>query len=267
MSYDPHAWTDHPGLVPFYTEKRCRPEDLYPSERRFLPWLAGQSDSVLDVGCAAGGFRNIWRHYQLSIIYTGVDVSGPLIEAARSLHPDCQFHVGDCANGFALEDRHSTVVQALGWLHWDPRYLEAIRELWRLTGRYLFFDVRLASQPEHSVQGKQLLAYTGFGDDGSTVPYLVVAWPPLASLLLDLEPVSIFGYGYWGKAAETVIGVEGQVCFVTFVLEKAAAEKRPGPPTVILDMPLAWPPKKTDRVRLRPPSDLASVAPAVNQGP
>src|SRR5204862_434647 len=64
------AWVDHPQLVDFYASHRSRPEDLYPSERRFLPWLAGQSDRVLDAGCGAGGFAGIWRHFNPVI---GVD--------------------------------------------------------------------------------------------------------------------------------------------------------------------------------------------------
>jgi hypothetical protein len=33
-------WVDHSQLVDFYTQARCRPDDLYDSERRFLSWLA-----------------------------------------------------------------------------------------------------------------------------------------------------------------------------------------------------------------------------------
>lgn len=69
------SWAEHPDLVAFYAEHRKHPEDLYPSESRFLPWLARQAHSVVDVGCAAGGFSDVWRHYQPEIRYVGVDLS------------------------------------------------------------------------------------------------------------------------------------------------------------------------------------------------
>jgi len=44
------------ALVEYYESHRNRADELYPSERRFLPWLAARADSVLDVGCGTGGF-------------------------------------------------------------------------------------------------------------------------------------------------------------------------------------------------------------------
>src|SRR5579872_6417046 len=83
----------HADLVTFYSNRRNRLDDLYPSERRFLPWLARGSSSVLDVGCAAGGFAEIWRSCNDRIEYVGVDVSPQLVDAARSLHPELDFRV------------------------------------------------------------------------------------------------------------------------------------------------------------------------------
>ena len=254
-------WAEHPDLVAFYTQHRNCPEDLYPSELRFLPWLAKNATSVLDVGCAAAGFRKIWRHYRPDITYIGVDVSTSLIAAARRLHPDAEFHQGDCTTGLSLPDRYATVVSALGWLHWELQYQEAISELWRLTERYLFFDVRLVGEPDRAVGGKQQLALMGPWDGETTTPYLVVAWPIFAALLLSLQPAALVGYGYWGKPAETVVGVDQQVCFATFVLEKAPVREDPRLPTVCVDMPLAWPAALTDRVNLLSAAELDTLVP------
>ena len=255
-------WAEHPDLVAFYTQHRNRSEDLYPSERRFLPWLAKQATSVLDVGCAAGGFRNIWRHYQPDITYIGVDVSAPLIAAARRLHPDAEFHQGNCTAGLSLPDRCATVVSALGWLHWEPQYPEAIRELWRLGDRYLFFDVRLVGEPDQAVSGKQQLALMGPWDGETTTPYIVVTWPLFAALLLDLQPVTLLGYGYWGKPAETVMGVHQQVCFATFVLEKTpVGDEELRLPAVCVDMPLAWPAALAEQINLLPAAQLDALLP------
>ena len=107
-------WSTHQELEEFYSENRNQPKDLYPSERRFLPWLAKEVDSVLDTGCAAGGFFNIWRNYNQSIVYTGLDLSSSLIKAARNLVPGSTFLEGNVVDGVDLPDRSSMVVQALG---------------------------------------------------------------------------------------------------------------------------------------------------------
>lgn len=259
--YEAPPWAEHPELVAFYANHRNRPEDLYPSERRFLPWLASQVSSVMDTGCAAGGFSNIWRHYRPDIVYTGLDVSASLIQTARKLHPELRFLHENVTQGTKLPDRYATVVQALGWLNWEPDYARAIDELWRLTDRYLFLDVRLVAQHDSATIGQQRLALTGDWDGETTTPYVTVAWPFFAALLVDLQPVTLLGYGYWGKPAETVMGVDQSVCFATFVLEKAPVRVETRLPTVCIDLPLAWPAALAERVDLLPAPQLDALVP------
>jgi SAM-dependent methyltransferase len=220
---------EHAQLVDFFTENRCKPEDLYESERRFLPELARGAESVLDVGCAAAGFADIWRAFNPGVRYTGADVSVALVEAARRLHPDSEFLVADAAAGIPLPDRSADVVQALGWLHWERRYALALRELWRLTAHALFFDVRLHEGAE-DVVGAQAIA------GGGTTPYICASWPRFADLALSLQPARVRAYGYYGPPAESVSGMPEQVCFATFVLERGD-----GPRTLDLELPLPNP--------------------------
>jgi SAM-dependent methyltransferase len=233
------AWADHPDLVPYYTSHRNRTEDLYPSERRFLPWLAERSESVLDVGCGGGGFAEVWRAYRPSIRYTGVDISAPLVHAAREAHPEHEFVQADCAAGLPFAEGFSDVTVALGWLHWERRYERALRELWRVCRRHAFFDLRLG-ESDAEVVGAQRLALTGDWDGSTTTPYICASWPRIAQLLLELRPARIMAYGYWGKPADTVMDVNQEVCFATFVLERSG-EDRPAAPELELDMPLRWP--------------------------
>jgi SAM-dependent methyltransferase len=240
-------WADHPDLVTYYETHRNRLSDLYPSERRFLPWLAASADAVLDVGCGAGGFSEAWRACSPSISYTGVDVSEPLVTAARRAHPEHEFLQADCAEGIPLPDAYADVVAAMGWLHWEPQYARALGELWRLTGRYAFFDLRLVAGPGPDTQAMQRLALAGEWDGRTTVPYICASWPRVAELLVGLGAARILAHGYWGRPADTVIGVESDICFATFVLERG----NHGQPTeVVLDLPLQWPAPLSDRVRL-----------------
>lgn len=254
---DWERWASHPDLVQFYERHRSRPEDLYPSERRFLPWLARQSRSVLDVGCATGGFMNIWQHFGGQMAYSGVDVSDSLIAAARRIYPGVSFLHGDCAAGLPLPSSSADIVQALGWLHWEPRYADAIGELWRLTRRFVFFDVRLVDEPADLDGGVQRLAFSEEWDGSTTTPYICAAWLPFTCLLAKLEPARILGYGYWGKPADTVDGVEREVCFATFVLERPSEAGAVAAPIVALDLPLLWPSTEGRVVR----ADLHSIVP------
>jgi SAM-dependent methyltransferase len=253
-------WFDHPDLIEYYATHRNRAEELYPSERRFLPWLAARVDSVLDVGCGAGGFSAVWRSFHPTLRYTGVDISTGLIEAARQCHPEHRFLRADCVEGLPLEDRFADVAVALGWLHWERDYARALRELWRVAGRYLFFDLRLQPQPGPDTVATQRLALNGEWDGRTTVPYLLSSWPRVAELLLGLQPARILGRGYWGKPADTVTGVDGEVCFATFVLERPGAVGETAP-EVALDLPLQWPEQLGGTVELIGPEGLAELAP------
>jgi SAM-dependent methyltransferase len=219
---------DQPELVEFFSLNRTRPEDLYPSEAHFLPDLARSAGSVLDVGCAAGGFVDIWRAYNRTLHYTGVDLSATLVSAARVRHPDDTFLVGDAASGLDLPDGSADVVAALGWLHWEPRYEAALRELWRLTGRSLFFDVRL-HDGEGEIVGRQGLP------GGGTAPYVCAPWQAFADLLAALGPDSLEGYGYRGAPAGTVTGMPQEIVFASFVLGRGDAR------AWSLDLPLPPP--------------------------
>jgi SAM-dependent methyltransferase len=259
-SAESSSWAEHPELVDFFTHHRNRPEDLYPSESRFLPWLASQTRTVLDVGCAAGGFKHIWHHYAPDVAYVGVDVSASLIAAAKKSHPDVEFHQGDCATGLPFSDRFAPVTQALGWLHMEPRYRSALLELWRVTDRYLFFDVRLAITPDQAGVGRQKIAYYARWDEATTSPYIVLAWPVFASMIMSLEPERVLGFGYSERPADAVEGFDQEINFGMFVLEKPPDGAAPVAPTVCIDMPLVWP-SMDGRVHLLDPSRLDDLVP------
>ena len=214
---------------------------------------------MLDAGCGAGGFAQIWRHFNATIEYTGIDVSAPLIRVAKKLQPDLEFLHGDVISKIRLPGRYANVVQALGWLHWEPDYDQALREFWRLTGEFLFFDVRLAGEQTDAVIARQKLALSSEWDGVTTTPYVVVWWNDFAELLISLRPRRILGYGYWGEPALTVDGVKGPICFAAFVLEKDVANSRERL-EVCIDLPLAWP-RQFDDVYLLPRSDLRRIVP------
>jgi hypothetical protein len=118
-----------------------------------------------------------------------------------------------------------------------------------VSGRYTFFDLRLLDTDGPDVAARQRLALTADWDERTTVPYICTAWPRVAELLLRLGPGRILAHGYWGAPADTVMGVEQEVCFATFVLERpeVGATERP---EAELDLPLSWPEDLAGAVRL-----------------
>jgi len=252
-------WASHPDFVAYYEHHRDSAADLYPSELRFLPWLAGQVRSVLDVGCAAGGFRTIWREFAAGAEYRGVDLSPALVEAARRLHPDTEFICGDVVEGLDLPDRSADLVQALGWLHWVPEQQRALTELWRVTERFLFFDIRIVADAGEAGVGRQRIALMGEWDGKTETPYVTVAWSDLAATLAELEPADIYAFGYWGHPAETAHHVPADVCLATFVL---AREPVGATPAICLDLPLEWPGDIATGAEIVPPGRLAEIVPA-----
>jgi len=253
------GWADHPDLVEYYGSHRNRADELYPSERRFLPWLAAGAESIVDVGCGAGGFSAVWRSYNPALRYTGVDISGGLVQAARARHPEHEFIRADCAEGLPLVDGYADLAVALGWLHWERRPALALSELWRVSRRHLFFDLRL-HPGSADICATQRLALIGEWDGRTTVPYICASWPRIAELLVGLAPRRILGHGYWGKPADTVIGVDGELCFATFVLEHANSGDDQ-PPQVALDLPLRWPARLQQVVEVISRSGLDELVP------
>jgi len=189
---------------------------------------------VLDVGCGAGGFAEIWRHYNAGLHYTGIDASDSLVSVARRLHPDAEFVRADGAEPLPVKDGAADVVAALGWLHLEPRWRQAIPELWRAASGALFFDMRL-HEAGGDLEGAQRLALSGEWDGSTTIPYLAASWREVAGRLADLAPSRIRVYGYEGPPADTVSGMSS-VCFATFVLERGE-----GPLEVECELPYGWP--------------------------
>jgi SAM-dependent methyltransferase len=255
-------WINSPKLVEFYSTHRCKPADLYPSERRFLPWLALNAISVLDVGCAVGGFSQIWKYYRHDIVYAGVDLSANLIKVAQSLYHDCEFSVANPVNGIPFPDITFDVVQALGWLFWEFKYEESLEEMWRITRRWLFFDVRLVSTEDDAQVGEQRMTYGDEWDGQSVTPYLTLSWFQIVRMMLKLNPKTIMGYGYMGKPSSDVVGIRDEICFGVFVLEKRDSQDIENT-TVCVDLPWDFPAELRQRVNLLPSRQLINFVPIV----
>ena len=79
--------------VELYTE-RIRDPTLFPAEQKAVERYFTEPDaSVLDIGCGVGRVSSLLHERGFDV--TGIDVSEPLVEKARSLFPEIDFRVAD----------------------------------------------------------------------------------------------------------------------------------------------------------------------------
>jgi SAM-dependent methyltransferase len=198
VSPEPHiqkeqrAWNTR-EIASFYQTKRSQPEHLYPTEKYFLPDILPKVKTVLDVGCATGGFYRIMRAFHPEIQYVGVDISPDLVAQAKRDYPEAEFHVSD---GVHLDflDRTFDLVHSSGVLHLNSAYRQMVQAMWARAGRYLLCDFRLTWGK--SLQGT--LTLEGAQAQDAPLPYNVLNVSELMVFLDHLEPspISIQAKGY-----------------------------------------------------------------------
>ncbi len=87
-----NIWNDFEAQE-FFSSERKKKNDLYLGEKFFLTKLLFEKCSILDIGCAQGGFYKILRSYLKSFSYTGVDSSERMILEAKRKYPKANFHL------------------------------------------------------------------------------------------------------------------------------------------------------------------------------
>lgn len=173
----------------FYQTHRHRPEELYPSEKFFLPDIVKEVSSCLDIGCAAGGFSRIMKSFNPSLRYVGVDIIPEFIEFARKTYPDSEFYVGDGIN-LPFTPGSFDLVFSSGVLHLNSHYQEIVRSGYRLCAKYLLCDFRLTEG--QTVIGEFDINFDGKSAPQQPLPYIIVNVADLVDFLKSLNPTPAF---------------------------------------------------------------------------
>ncbi|NQU57202.1 MAG: class I SAM-dependent methyltransferase [Rhodospirillales bacterium] len=163
------GWASSDSLD-FFARERRAPDDLYPSEKSFLPDAVGRASNVLDVGCACGGFASIMRAFNPSIRYTGIDIVPEMLaRAGRETFGDT--FAAAAGHELPFKDRAFDLVHCSGAVHLNSRYQPLIADMWRVTDGEALFDMRLTEGP--SLQGSFRIDFADTGE-GGILPYHVV---------------------------------------------------------------------------------------------
>jgi SAM-dependent methyltransferase len=217
------AWRSAESLD-YYRHHRQRLDDLYPSERFFLPDIVRQSGSMLDVGCAAGGFSAVAKALNPQLRYCGIDVVPAFVDTARREHPESEFRVGDGVS-FDTPPGSYDLVHASGVLHLNRRFRDIIAAMWVQTNRYLLCDLRLTTQ---EAEVGEMIAPFG-EEDGASLPYIVLQVADAVALFQHLvpPPASIRVRGYPHRAAGAARLRNPDIAMAFFLAEKGPASACP----------------------------------------
>lgn len=196
------------GVVDFFARERATTAQVYPSEWFFLKDRLQEGMSVLDIGCAQGGFASVLQEHLKDFSYTGVDISPGMIAKARLRHPGQRFICAPEGDLSMLKGEGFDLVLVLGILHLHETWRQTLAGGWRHTRGALLFDLRETEGP--TLEEKSVSWFgMDFSGDAETpqtrLPYIVLnageALAEAVRLTAGARRLSRYGYRHPPSAA------------------------------------------------------------------
>jgi SAM-dependent methyltransferase len=224
MSNNSESWSQ-PNVVDFFDNHRTTTADVYPSEWFFLKGQLHKGMSVLDIGCAQGGFAGIISEELSRFSYTGVDISKAMIAKASAQHPQHTFHYVAENDYSVLSGGKYDMTLVLGILHLHETWRETIKVAWKHTKSVLILDLRETF--EDTVEDKSRSYFTmdvngSNGDYTEVLPYNVInageALKIITSICSGLEKIS--HYGYLQSPSDTAVTPIDKIFANVYMIQK-----------------------------------------------
>ena len=215
-----------PGVQEYFGSERTTTMHVYPSEWFFLKEKIAEGISVLDIGCAQGGFATILGEHLDDYSYTGVDINAPMINVARRKHPNAEFLLMDEGDFSVLEEKKFDLVLVLGILHLHETWRDTLAAAWRHTKGSLIFDLREIDTP--SIEDKERSFFRmdfGGGDSehvDTTLPYNLINAAESQELIAQIgaDAKNIRHYGYIQEVSGSARCPVEKAMFNTWCLER-----------------------------------------------
>jgi 2-polyprenyl-3-methyl-5-hydroxy-6-metoxy-1,4-benzoquinol methylase len=224
MSNNAESWSQS-KVVSFFDKNRSRTADVYPSEWFFLKEKLKEGVSILDIGCAQGGFAGMIAEHIDSFSYTGVDISGEMIAKAKVKYPQHTFHEvkeNDYSKIIGMYD----LTLVLGILHLHESWRDTIQIAWEHTKSSLIIDLREIF--ENTIEDKNKSYFTmdinGNNEDYSEVlPYNLInsgdSLKIINSICKGAEKISYYGYSQ--DPAKTAVTPTNKIFASVYMVQKA----------------------------------------------
>ena len=199
MNKNAESW-GLPNVVSFFDSHRVTSSDVYPSEWFFLKNQLHEDMSILDIGCAQGGFAGIIGEQLKNFSYTGVDISKAMIEKAAMNYPHHKFHLVNEGDFSSLSEVYDMTL-VLGILHLHETWRKTIEMAWKHTKTALILDLRetFGNTIEDKAQSYFSMNINGRnGEYSEVLPYNVInageALETINSICTGAKKISHYGY-------------------------------------------------------------------------
>ena len=223
MSNNAESW-NQPNVVSFFDSHRITTSDVYPSEWFFLKDQLQEDMTILDIGCAQGGFARIIGEQLSKFSYTGVDISKEMISKASAKYPKHVFHHVHENDYSALSGKYDMTL-VLGMLHLHETWRDTIKVAWKHTKSALILDLRETF--EKTIEDKEKSYFTmdingNNGDYSELLPYNVInageALEIITSICTGLEKIS--HYGYLQDPSHTTVTLINKIFANVYLIQK-----------------------------------------------
>lgn len=145
-------------IIKIYNEDRKNLKDLYYAEKIFLKNCLFENCSILDIGCAQGGFNSIIKKFINKFSYTGLDESSEMINIAKSKFPESKFMLVNKKGLYKIKRKYDVVI-ILGILHLNKKWEKILKFARQLSKKYILFDLRVSDYPSIENINKSYLKY------------------------------------------------------------------------------------------------------------
>ena len=171
-----NSWSQK-KIIKYISENRKNYNDLYLGEKILLNEYFKKGFSVLDVGCAQGGFVNILSQREKKFSYLGIDYNEEMLAIAKKKQPKYKF-INIKKNNFSkyINQKFDLVI-IFGILHLNKEWKKIIKEGYKLTKKYLIFDLRESDKKI----SKNI--YLNLGDRKKKIPYNVIETKKIENFL------------------------------------------------------------------------------------
>ena len=171
-----NSWSQK-KIIKYISENRKNYKDLYLGEKILLNEYFKKGFSVLDVGCAQGGFVNILSQREKKFSYLGIDYNEEMLAIAKKKQPKYKF-INIKKNNFSkyINQKFDLVI-IFGILHLNKDWKKIIKEGYKLTKKYLIFDLRESDKKI----SKNI--YLNLGDSKKKIPYNIIETKKIENFL------------------------------------------------------------------------------------